>query len=41
MSRPDDARAWLKTVKLYVKDASKLDRSVIEETADVLQKLAS
>jgi ABC-type nitrate/sulfonate/bicarbonate transport system substrate-binding protein len=33
----DDARAWLKTVK-YVKDASKVDRSVIEETVDVLQK---
>jgi ABC-type nitrate/sulfonate/bicarbonate transport system substrate-binding protein len=33
----DDARAWLKTVK-YVTDASKVDRSVIEETVDVLQK---
>jgi ABC-type nitrate/sulfonate/bicarbonate transport system substrate-binding protein len=33
----DDARGWLKTVE-YVKDASKVDRAVIEETVDVLQK---
>jgi len=32
-----DARDWLKTVE-HVKDASKVDRSVIEHTVNVLQK---
>ena len=33
----DDARGWFKTVE-FVRDASKVDRSVIEGTVDVLQK---
>jgi hypothetical protein len=33
----DDARGWLKTVE-YVTNASKVDRFVIEETVNVLQK---
>jgi hypothetical protein len=32
-----DARDWLKTVE-HVKDASKVDRSVIEHTVNILQK---
>ena len=32
-----DARDWLKTVE-YVKDASKVDRSIVENTANILQK---
>ena len=35
----DDARGWLKTVE-YVKDASKVDPTVIENTVTILQKAA-
>ena len=32
-----DAREWVKTVE-HVKDASKVDKSVIEQTVNILQK---
>jgi len=33
----EDARAWLKTVE-HVKDASKVEPSVVEDTVTILQK---